>query len=364
MPSNITSNRGILIYTPCYCYWCGCYWMLLNCYSRVRAYVGAVTGSNTFSSNSYWKVLLDCYWGMLLRTKELRMSQNSSFEQCYQLLSKHLALLPPPSAPAFLYCFEQFAKKVAQNNRGAFMENKVKTRQTLASSKRVRFLRGIVEQPTNGIMEHFGICSIILKLRWLTIIAKDKATKVSHNGLLLMISRVVLAIIDRYDSLNVGVTFAQQLALSVAQILPLHQLWRSAKIRQNISYGVLTKLHRIPKLLCYVIYMARQLRDAMYPYTTLSFNSGVDFVLPLALRLVQNSCPGYTWDYRPQGHNDDNSKAKVGGNYESPHDWNCESCQDLTHNYEAKVTHNSVRVLGELGELVTNGYKLAGCTGQ
>ena len=39
------------------------------------------------------------------------IAQNSCFGQYHQLLSKHLALLAPPSAPAFLYCNGQCKNK-------------------------------------------------------------------------------------------------------------------------------------------------------------------------------------------------------------------------------------------------------------
>ena len=44
-----------------------------------------------------------------------KMAQNSRFGQYRQLLGKHLALLPPTSAPAIFDCNEQFTKKGRQN---------------------------------------------------------------------------------------------------------------------------------------------------------------------------------------------------------------------------------------------------------
>ena len=196
------------------------------------------------------------------------MRQNSCFEQYNQDSSKHLALLPPPSAPAlpaFLYCFEQFAKNGAQTKRTAFVENKANLGPPWAEVKRVRFLRRIVGQPTNGIVVHFGICSIILKPGCSTIIAKDKATKVANSKHLATIPRVTLATIMGTDkaikvskdkglptmsrvalpiiynthSFRCIVIFAQHLALGVVE----NSLTLMRELGELVTNGYKRKLH-------------------------------------------------------------------------------------------------------------------------
>ena len=91
------------------------------------------------------------------------MAHNSCFGQYHQLLSKHLALLAPPSAPAlpaFFYCFGQFAKKVAQNRRGFFVEIKAKPHQSSVRYKRVPFYnkQSVVILVLKRLVKRLGGC--------------------------------------------------------------------------------------------------------------------------------------------------------------------------------------------------------------